>query len=465
MSRTITQIKRPPRLAQKERVAAYARVSSGKDAMLHSLSAQVSHYSSLIQNHGEWLYAGVYADEAKTGTKNSRENFQRLLDDCRAGKIDMVITKSISRFARNTVTLLETVRELKALGVDVFFEEQNIHTLSGDGELMMTILASYAQEESRSASENQKWRIKRNFEEGKPWNGTILGYRMEDGIYVPLADEADLVRLIYGLYIDGWGTYRIAKHLNKAGILTRKGNAWTHSSLQKLLRNYAYTGNLLLQTTFIADHISKESRINHGELPMYHCENSHEAIIPMPEFEKAQEIRQERSRTHFHDADGSAVYPFRGKLVCEGCGKHYRRKTVRRGPIWICATYNTRGKEFCPTSKAIPEDTLMEVTAEVLEMEAFEETAFLERVDHIEVGAGNRLTYIFRDGTKVCMVWKDRSRRESWTKDMRETARKAALEQEMPERYADGKFKKKSVDSILSGCDTRPSETRNGGII
>ena len=155
-------------IPQLKRVAAYARVSSGKDAMLHSLSAQISYYSDLIQNHSGWQYAGVYADEALTGTKDNRENFQRLLADCRAGNVDMVITKSISRFARNTVTLLETVRELKNMGVDVFFEEQNIHSLSADGELMLTILASYAQEESLSASENQKWRVKRNFENGMP---------------------------------------------------------------------------------------------------------------------------------------------------------------------------------------------------------------------------------------------------------------------------------------------------------
>ncbi len=134
-----------------------------------------------IQNHEDWLYVGVYADEAKTGTKESRADFQRLIEDCRAGKIDMVITKSISRFARNTVTLLQTVRDFKSWEVDVFFEEQNIHTQSSDGELMMTILASYAQEESRSASENQKWRIKRNFEAGLPWNGALLGYRMKNG--------------------------------------------------------------------------------------------------------------------------------------------------------------------------------------------------------------------------------------------------------------------------------------------
>lgn len=175
----ITKLTFPKIPTAKKKVAAYARVSSGKDAMLHSFSAQVSYYSSLIQAHNDWEYVGGYADEAITGTKENCKNFQRLLDDCRDGRIDLVITKSISRFARSTVTLLETVRELKLLGIDVYFEEQSIHTISADGELMLTILASYAQEESRSASENQKWRIKKNFEEGIPWDGTLLGYRLK----------------------------------------------------------------------------------------------------------------------------------------------------------------------------------------------------------------------------------------------------------------------------------------------
>ena len=167
MERIIKQVdQQRPIQSLGTRVAAYARVSSGKDAMLHSLSSQVSYYSQYIQNHPGWLYCGVYSDEAFTGTKEDRLGFQELLAQCRAGNIDLILTKSISRFSRNTVALLETVRELKFLGVDVYFEEQNIHTLSADGELMLTILASYAQEESRSASENQKWRIRREFEEG-----------------------------------------------------------------------------------------------------------------------------------------------------------------------------------------------------------------------------------------------------------------------------------------------------------
>ena len=208
MPRTVEQIQFAPRMPQPLRVAAYARVSSGKDAMLHSLAAQVDHYSTYIRHHHGWEYVGVYADEAKTGTKDSRENFQRMLTDCRAGKIDHIITKSISRFSRNTVTLLETVRELKELGISVYFEEQSIDTATADGELMLSILASYAQEESLSASENQKWRVKRNFEEGIPWR-----YRRENGKLAIVPEEAEIVRSIFDDYLAGKGVNAIAKRL------------------------------------------------------------------------------------------------------------------------------------------------------------------------------------------------------------------------------------------------------------
>ena len=205
MERSVKQVLFPAASIPKlTRVAAYSRVSSGKDAMLHSLSAQISYYSNLIQNHKGWQYVGVYADEALTGTKDNREKFQQMLADCRAGKIDMVITKSISRFARNTITLLESVRELKALGVDVFFEEQNIHTMSADGELMITILASCAQEESLSASENMKWRIRKGFERGEMINLRFLyGYSIKKGVVTVDPAQAEIVREIFRRFNDG----------------------------------------------------------------------------------------------------------------------------------------------------------------------------------------------------------------------------------------------------------------------
>ena len=286
-----------PSLPTRKKVAAYARVSMETERLNHSLSAQVSYYSGLIQQHPGWQYVGVYSDEAKTGTKDTREAFVRLVSDCKAGKVNMVITKSISRFARNTVTLLETVRDLKALGIDVFFEEQNIHTLSADGELMLSILASYAQEESLSASENQKWRVRKNFEEGKPWNGTLLGYRYRNGVYVIEPDEAETVRRIFREYLSGKGIVSIANDLNADGVRTRYENAWSKGGVSRILHNYAYTGNLLLQKTFRENHLTKKTVVNEGQLPMYHAEGTHEAIISMDDYEAAQaEIAQRAAK-------------------------------------------------------------------------------------------------------------------------------------------------------------------------
>jgi len=411
-----------------KRVAAYARVSSGKDAMLHSLSAQVSYYSDFIQQHPGWLYCGVYADEALTGTKDDREGFQRLLAECRAGNVDMVITKSISRFARNTVTLLETVRELKNLGVDVFFEEQHIHTVSAEGELMMTILASYAQEESLSASENQKWRIQRNFEEGKPWNCTMLGYRQKDGWPAVVPEEAEIVRGIYHDYLSGLGVQGIAKKLNENGVPSRMGKNWSRHCINGILRNPTYTGCLLLQRKYRENHLTKRTLDNKGELPMYSVENSHEPIIDREMFDAVQAEIERRAKKHAPKSKKQDVYSFTGLITCGLCGKNYRRKVTATSPVWICSTYNTLGKSSCP-SKQIPEETLLSETAAALGLPAFDDDIFSERIERIEVPEPNHLLYVFKDGNTVRRAWQDRSRAESWTLEMKETARRRASRQ------------------------------------
>ncbi|NLD33011.1 MAG: recombinase family protein, partial [Trichococcus flocculiformis] len=285
MARTVQKITFAPQIPKALRVAAYARVSSGKDAMLHSLAAQVDFYSTYIRHHPGWEYVGVYADEAKTGTKDSRENFQRLLADCRAGIIDRVLTKSVSRFARNTVTLLETVRELKSLGISVYFEEQNIDTATADGELLLTILAGFAEEESLSASENQKWRVRRNFEGGKPWRYFMLGYRNQDGKLSVIPEEAEIVRTIFADYLAGDGITAIIKRLNESGYSTQSGHVFHKSAVERILRTYAYTGNLLLQTKFRDNHLTKKTLKNNGELPKFHAAETHESIISMETFE------------------------------------------------------------------------------------------------------------------------------------------------------------------------------------
>ena len=427
MSGKITIVSKPPKLERKKRVAAYARVSSGKDAMLHSLSAQVSYYSDLIQNHGDWLYTGVYSDEAKTGTKDSRAGFQKLVADCRAGKIDMVITKSISRFARNTVTLLQTVREFKALGVYIYFEEQNIHTISGDGELMMTILASYAQEESRSASENQKWRIKRSFESGIPWDRTLMGYRMENEHYVIVPREAEIVRRIYNEYLSGSGYQLIAKRLNEEGVPSRFGGKWNQSAVSRILSNHTYTGNLLLQKTFRENHITKRKIFNNGELPKYLAEESHEAIVDEKTFQAVQEEKSRRAARFNKKSVPKKTYPFSSLMVCDNCGKNYRRKITKTGAVWVCGTYNSLGKAAC-ASKQIPESTLQQVTADVLGQNDFTHEWLCHRIQHIRVCNDNTLIFYFKDGSEITRIWKDRSRSQSWTDEMKEAARQKTLE-------------------------------------
>ena len=417
MTRKIEQVRFAESVPKKKRVVAYCRVSTDKDAMLHSLSAQISYYSDYIQKHG-WEYAGVYADEALTGTKDNRENFQRLLSECRKGTVQMVITKSISRFARNTVTLLQTVRELKSLGVDVYFEEQNIHTMSADGELMLTILASYAQEESLSVSENMKWRIHKNFEDGNPWNGTILGYRINDDKFVIVPEEAAIVKRIYKEYLDGFGGTAIMKHLNEDGITTRFGNAWSREGIMLILKNYTYTGNLILQKTYRDNHLTKQKMINNGELNQYHALCTHEAIIDIETFEAVQKEISKRAERFSNKKSRVATYPFTGLIVCANCGKHYRRRTTSTNVVWICTTYNTHGKDAC-FSKAIPESILYELTSDIS----------ISDLTAIRAEKDNTLVFCFKDGSQTVKQWKEPSRAENWTEEMKEKARQQALAQ------------------------------------
>jgi len=409
-----------PKIKKLKRVAAYARVSSGKDAMLHSLSAQIDYYRNLIFSNPEWRFCGVYADEAMTGTKDNRENFQKMLAECRAGNLDLIITKSISRFARNTVTLLETVRELKDLSVDVYFEEQNIHSLSSDGELMLSILASYAQEESLSASENQKWRIRKDFEQGKVSSLQMLGYkRNHDGVLEIIPDEAEIVKLIFNSYLSGMGKLAIANMLNEAHIPTKFDNEWTPEAVKRILTNEKYCGELMLQKFYSENHLTKRKRVNIGELKKFYVNESHEPIIEKSVFIAVQNLLKKHQEQFSPGKSTTVVYPFTGKIQCQCCGKNYRRKTTASGIVWICATYNTKGKKYCPTAKQIPENTLISVCCEVLGISEFDADIFEKQVEKILVPAPNELTFIFTDGHEISTNWKDRSRSESWTDEMK----------------------------------------------
>ena len=419
MNRTIRKVDPAlPKAPKLLNVAAYARVSSEKDSMYHSLSAQVSHYSAFIQKHPGWRYAGVYADNAMTGTTVKRPEFQRLLADCRAGKIDLILTKSISRFARNTVTLLETVRELKTLGIDIFFEEQNIHSLSGEGELMLTILAAFAQAESLSVSENCKWRIQKKFEQGIPTTTQINGLKIDHGRITVIPEEAETVALIFALRRDGMGKNGIARELNRRGIPAKHGGIWHESVIDTILRNEKYQGDLLLQKQYRVDHLRKIDRPNRGELPQYLVQDNHEGIVTREVFAEVQASIRARA-AQFPSGHGQRVaHPFSGKLVCARCGKRYRRRHNSGKIAWQCSTYMIRGKDYC-AAKQVREEILESVCAQVLGLRVFDEATFEARVEHIDVCEDNLLRFHFYDRRVEEYHWRDPSRRDSWTEDMR----------------------------------------------
>ena len=395
-------------LPKQMRVAAYARVSLGKEHMLHSLAAQVSHYNKLIQSKAEWEFAGVYADADETGTKSDRPEFQRLLADCRVGKIDMVIVKTISRLARNTVTLLETVRELKDLGIDIFFEEQNINSLSSEGELLLSILASYAQEESRSASENVKWRKRNDMKTGKTKPKKIYGYELVDGKLVINEEQAALVRQMYEWYLAGDGTPAIAKKLNTMGIPSPSGNKWASAAIHRILVNPKMCGDILHQRQFVTDHISKRLIKNRGELPMYLIEGTHEGIVSKEYHEKVLAEFARRAETgNMKDLEG---LPFRQKLFCEKCGRKYNRKpNCLHGEMygeWAC--WGRMSKLYdCNDAVIVRERTLILASEIVLGLEKFDGEVFAKNVERIIVHTSAlHLTFVFHDGRRVVVSYR-----------------------------------------------------------
>ena len=411
----ISKEKQMPKLV---RVAAYARVSSDKDAMLHSLSSQVSYFSKMIQSHDSWKYVGVYSDEGMTGTKIKRDGFQRMIRDAKAGKIDIIVTKSLSRFARNTVDCLKTIREIKAINVDIFFEEQNIHTLSANGEFLISLLAGYAQEESRQCSENTLWRVRKNFKEGKPYGGSsMIGYRLEKGRFTVVPEEAEIVRRIFDLYLAGNGFCKIARILTNDGIKSYTGKAWNKSTLGEIISNVTYTGNLHLQKTYRENHMTKKTMRNKGEKPLYIVEGNHEPIISQEIFDKAQEIRKAKAVGKSGKRNGPA-YPFTGLIYCGECGHLFKHKVTKYYESWCCSQYDELGKAYC-ASKKIRDDVLRKACAEVLGIDSFDETIFKENIRRIDAFNGNRLVFYFINGISKEVIWDNPSRRDSWTDEMK----------------------------------------------
>ena len=434
----ITEILVNPKEHEITRVAAYARVSSDKDAAFHSLEAQTAYYEKYVTDHPDWQLVGIYSDNGISGTTINRPEFQRMLEDCRAGRIDLVITKSVTRFARNTVILLETIRELKKLNVDCYFEKENMHSISPDGELLLTLLAMYAEEEARSASENQKWRIQKRFQNGEPWVGRMLGYRLEQGKLVVVEDEAEIVRQIFQDYLSGMSILAVAKRLNALGIPSPTSGIWGRSSVYGILTNEKYAGNMVLQKTYRPDFRTKKNKINQGQVAKYEVTGSHEAIISETDFATVQERLLETQKKHTNNPKGNANYLFTGLIKCGYCGGSFVHHTNCSGKykrsIWCCHRSNELGQTICP-AKAIPETILIEQTKVVIGADgALSREALLDKVTKIVVPAPQQLIYCFRDGTEVAVEWQHKSRSESWTPEMRQAAREKSMAQHRKER-------------------------------
>lgn len=418
-------------MTRKKRVCAYTRVSGDRDEAFHSLSAQVSYYQKVIADHPDWEFVEVFSDRGITGTKENREGFQAMLAACREGKVDIVLAKSITRFARNTVILLETVRELKKLGIDIHFEEEHIETLSSKGELMISILAARAQEESRSASENQLWRIKKSYEKGIPVTGNCLGYRMVDHQFLIDEEEEQIVRSIFSMYLSGMGCIAIAKALTKEGVKTLRSKEWHAETVSRILRNEKYCGDLVLQKKYRTDHLSKKTVLNKGEKPMYEVVDAHDPIISREIFAAVQEELKKRNEK-FAPKNAPAHHIFSGIIRCGRCNRLYCHvtsapKTPYEKSNWICGRNKQYGKETCDAGWKIPEDILMEKSCEVLGIEHFDEALLRESVQTIIVKDKNILLFYLKDGTEKSVEWHHRSRRESWTPEMKELARQKTL--------------------------------------
>jgi len=362
------------------RVAAYCRVSTTLEQQESSYEAQISHYTEKIKSNPNWKCAGIFADDGKSATNTKkRDDFNTMIDECMAGKIDMVITKSVSRFARNTVDALQNIRKLKEKNIAIFFEKEGVNTLEGTGELLITILSSQAQEESRNISENTRWGLVRRFENGiiSVNHNKFLGYtKDEDGELVIVPEEAEIVKQIYRMYLEGSSIQQITRALESDGIKTVTGkDKWQPGTIERVLGNEKYMGDALMQKTYTVDFLTKKRVKNTGIVPQYYIEDNHEAIIPKELFYKVQEERARRAnlnksattrkanKAKKEKSKYSSKYALTDILVCAECGHPYRRQTWskygQKSGVWRCENRLKNGADAsCKHSPTLKEEPL-----------------------------------------------------------------------------------------------------------
>ena len=380
-TKIVTKIEANPLLVSREneyrqlRVAAYCRVSTDSDEQLDSYEAQLAYYTDAIAKNPKWRFAGIYADEGITGTQaNKRPNFQKMIRDCEKGKIDFILTKSVARFARNTVDSLKYVRKLKAMGIGVFFEEQALDSMKSENEMFLGLYSVMAQAESENISANVRWGIQQRMKSGTfAFRYTILGYRRgENGEPEIIPEEAEVVRKIFNMYLEGASLDQIKSYLETNGIKTKKGKSvWSKQIIQDMLCNERFAGDMLLQKTYIENCINKKVKKNRGEMAKYLITNNHPAIISKETFKLVQaEIARRSSKRKTSDLSITEQGKYSGKfalteiLVCGECGSPYRRKTwVIKGEkkrVWRCLNRVEHGTQYCKHSGSLDEEKLQE---------------------------------------------------------------------------------------------------------
>ncbi len=357
------------KLQPQKRVCAYCRVSTDSDAQHNSFSAQTEYYKTFIESREGWEFAGIYADEARSGTKlQKRDDFIRMMDDCENGRIDMIITKSITRFARNTVDSIQALRRLNKLGIAVFFEKENINSLSEKSELLLTILSSVAQGEAESTSANNKWAIVKRFADGTYiLSCTAYGYtKDENGELIIVQEEAEIVKRIFRAYLNGVGGYTIAKELNEEGIPTiRSAEQWDDKTVLGILQNPIYAGNLLLQKTFTTEVLPFRRKNNRGQVPKYFIRDNHEPIVTEEDTKAVKKIMRYRKRQYQLDPVKCLNrYDFSSKIICGECGNTFRRQKIYIGKPyeavqWSCSQH-IENIDICG-QKAVRDDMIKEV--------------------------------------------------------------------------------------------------------
>lgn len=386
------------------RVAAYCRVSTKQDEQLNSYEVQVRHYTERIQSEPKWELAGIYADKGITGTSiKKRDEFNKMIRKCRQGKIDMIITKSIARFARNTVDCLTHTRMLKDLGVDVYFEEQGIHSTDPGAEFYITIYGSIAQSESENISANVKWSKAQSAKDGKvSFNyKRFLGYRKgEDGNPEIDPEQAAIVRLIYEKFLAGDSYSTITKYLMENGILTPAGKEkWCETTIRSILSNERYKGDAVINKTFITDCLTKKVQVNNGERPKYYVENNHPAIIDAATFGRVQEERARRSGkrkikqvgTKTEQGKYCGKYALTELLLCGECGTPYRRCTWtvkgNKKIVWRCINRLDYGKKYCHNSPTVEESIIQSAIMNAVQKTAKQNSEVLKTLKlHIGMG-------------------------------------------------------------------------------